>query len=125
MSSSWKQNFKAHRVAANAGYLGENFIYHREMESFPPPMRTTLRVSKRAPSSASKASKVFSAAYHQVVPKNNKLGLAIGLTVPLLGTMVFLSFVNMGNSAMETSARYELELERKRAQEQVAKAMDV
>jgi len=30
---------QAHRVAANAGYIGEHFIYHREMEAMelPPP----------------------------------------------------------------------------------------
>eukprot|EP00435_Cladocopium_sp_Y103_P009733 s704_g2.t1 len=72
MSSSWKQNFKAHRVAANAGYIGEHFIYHREMESFPPPMRTTLRVTKKPPSKMSNVSKFFSAAYQQSVQAQRK-----------------------------------------------------
>lgn len=125
MSSSWKQNFKAHRVAANAGYIGEHFIYHREMESFPPPMRTTLRVTKKPPSKMSSVSKFFSAAYQQMVPQKNKLGLALGLCIPLAGTMVFFSFVSVGNSAQDTSARYEMELERQRAQQQVDKAMQV
>ncbi|CAL1151393.1 unnamed protein product, partial [Cladocopium goreaui] len=116
---------RAHRVAANAGYIGEHFIYHREMESFPPPMRTTLRVTKKPPSKMSSVSKFFSAAYQQMVPQKNKLGLALGLCIPLAGTMVFFSFVSVGNSAQDTSARYEMELERQRAQQQVDKAMQV
>mmetsp|Transcript_100219 Transcript_100219/g.238989 ORF Transcript_100219/g.238989 Transcript_100219/m.238989 type:complete len:126 (+) Transcript_100219:56-433(+) len=123
---SWKQNFKAHRIAANMGLLGENFIYHREMESFPTSMKKTLRVSKKGPSAMTRASRGLNSLYKTLLPggKQGRLGIIFGLCLPLAGTMIVYSFVTT-MSGNNTAELYELELQRQRAQDQARKAMDV
>eukprot|EP00931_Biecheleriopsis_adriatica_P042397 TRINITY_DN24163_c0_g1_i1.p1 TRINITY_DN24163_c0_g1~~TRINITY_DN24163_c0_g1_i1.p1 ORF type:complete len:123 (+),score=24.73 TRINITY_DN24163_c0_g1_i1:80-448(+) len=118
---SWKQNFKPHVVAANMGTTDKNFVYHREMESFPAPMSAPLRVRKRAPTPLSKLSGKARALKNYFLPGGNRglVGIGFGLAMPLAGFLVLYSFVASADHHT-TQELYELQLQKQKAREQKA-----
>eukprot|EP00933_Yihiella_yeosuensis_P080890 TRINITY_DN94404_c0_g1_i1.p1 TRINITY_DN94404_c0_g1~~TRINITY_DN94404_c0_g1_i1.p1 ORF type:complete len:127 (-),score=22.28 TRINITY_DN94404_c0_g1_i1:152-532(-) len=118
---SWKSNFQAHRVAAGMGNLDQHFVYHREMQSFPQAMGTPLRVTKRKPTSASTLKQSLAKLKKTLLPGGDRgmVGIAFGLALPAIGSLVLYSFVAM-NSGHQTQEMYEMQLQRKEAQPQSA-----
>eukprot|EP00930_Biecheleria_cincta_P040788 TRINITY_DN27937_c0_g1_i1.p1 TRINITY_DN27937_c0_g1~~TRINITY_DN27937_c0_g1_i1.p1 ORF type:complete len:130 (-),score=15.67 TRINITY_DN27937_c0_g1_i1:78-467(-) len=123
MSASWKSNFKAHRVAANMGSAEENFVYHREMQSFPVGSGgATLRVRKRAqaPVALTSFQKRLKDVKQYILPGGNRglVGICFGLALPLTGGLILYSFVAT-NAGHTTQELYDLQREKERV-----KAMD-
>jgi len=95
MAPTWKHSFKAHRVAANIGNLDDNFIYHREAQSFPSPM------SRTKPVETSAFSKKIQQVKSNLLPGGNRgmPGIMFGMALPVLGMLVIASFVSQSNSS--------------------------
>mmetsp|Transcript_34983 Transcript_34983/g.96760 ORF Transcript_34983/g.96760 Transcript_34983/m.96760 type:complete len:125 (+) Transcript_34983:67-441(+) len=90
---SWRHTFKAHRVAANMGNIQDNFVYHRERESFPAAMQPR--------SAARRASRFRLPAWMKgmtprMLPGGSRglSGIAFGMTLPLLGGLVLCTFIS-------------------------------
>merc|ERR1712118_141258 len=89
LAMSWKHTFKPHRVAANAGNVEDNFIYHREQVSFPKAMQKQM---PGAPRQAAVARSRFSLGRlaKKVLPDNPIT--VFGLMLPVIGIAVIATF---------------------------------
>mmetsp|Transcript_98843 Transcript_98843/g.176067 ORF Transcript_98843/g.176067 Transcript_98843/m.176067 type:complete len:126 (+) Transcript_98843:79-456(+) len=124
--ASWKQNFKAHRVAANMGNLQDNFLYHREMESFPAASGASMKVKRRAATFKSKLRQGVWTLRKMLLPGGNRglVGIGFGLALPITGSLVMYSFVSM-SSGHATQELYNLQLEKQQAIQQAQQAQRV
>mmetsp|Transcript_102868 Transcript_102868/g.199346 ORF Transcript_102868/g.199346 Transcript_102868/m.199346 type:complete len:122 (+) Transcript_102868:102-467(+) len=98
---SWKHTFKAHRIAANMGNASDNFVYHREMDSFPGPMqRPTPALKRKFDSPLSKMGRQMHRARNYVLPGGTRgsAGIYLGATLPLAGCLVLYTFITASSN---------------------------
>mmetsp|Transcript_94373 Transcript_94373/g.281651 ORF Transcript_94373/g.281651 Transcript_94373/m.281651 type:complete len:117 (+) Transcript_94373:81-431(+) len=93
--SSWKHTFKAHRIAANMGNTAENFIYHREQQSFPTamPRPSPKKGSPRASGVKAQLQRLRGKAFSVAGARQSSLGTYIGFGLPIAGAAIFYMFV--------------------------------
>mmetsp|Transcript_126530 Transcript_126530/g.405046 ORF Transcript_126530/g.405046 Transcript_126530/m.405046 type:complete len:124 (-) Transcript_126530:345-716(-) len=91
---SWKHDFKAHRIAANQGHIGANFIYHKEAESFPLPLQRPQRGAAR-PKPPNLVVRSWRKFVDRLLPggANGGVGAALGFGFPFVGVFVLVSFI--------------------------------
>merc|ERR1719433_1583207 len=93
---SWKHNFKAHRVAANMGSIGDNFIYHREQQSFPMAMLPATPTAKHRSMRwlvLQKQYQKFKLKFLVGGGNRGSISVYFGLTFPIVGALVLYQFV--------------------------------
>mmetsp|Transcript_120161 Transcript_120161/g.345419 ORF Transcript_120161/g.345419 Transcript_120161/m.345419 type:complete len:114 (+) Transcript_120161:80-421(+) len=100
--ASWKHTFKAHRIAANAGNLGEHFIYHKEAQSFP----TALERPATVRPSAMKAR--WMKLKRKIVPSGS-VGSAFGFSLPVIGCGILGMFVWQSFSESNRAMQFAVE----------------
>mmetsp|Transcript_98186 Transcript_98186/g.220036 ORF Transcript_98186/g.220036 Transcript_98186/m.220036 type:complete len:116 (-) Transcript_98186:106-453(-) len=94
-AKSWKHGFKAHRVAANMGNTSDNFIYHREQQSFPDamPRPPANRGASKASGLSAQLQTLKRRALATTGAKQGSLGRNIGFGLPIAGGLIFYMFV--------------------------------
>uniref|UniRef100_A0A7S1AH83 Uncharacterized protein n=1 Tax=Noctiluca scintillans TaxID=2966 RepID=A0A7S1AH83_NOCSC len=90
---SWKESFKAHRIAANGDVVRGQFMYHREMDSFPLPLERE-RGAKRQLSSklAQQVSKAQGDRMNAARLAQSRATLGMGIALPVLGFAILGAF---------------------------------
>mmetsp|Transcript_22144 Transcript_22144/g.33170 ORF Transcript_22144/g.33170 Transcript_22144/m.33170 type:complete len:115 (+) Transcript_22144:47-391(+) len=85
---SWKTGFKAHRIAAHQGNFDDNFVYHKEADSFPLPMARAAR-----PSPPGAVKRAWTSVKKRLFPAGATTAPMMGFIIPLLGVGVMFTFV--------------------------------
>mmetsp|Transcript_100447 Transcript_100447/g.259881 ORF Transcript_100447/g.259881 Transcript_100447/m.259881 type:complete len:121 (-) Transcript_100447:12-374(-) len=119
MSKSWKHSFQAHRVAANMGNLGDNFVYHREQQSFPLPMQRVAPAQRKRPNMLQVKGRQL---LGRLLPggNNGAVGSLMGFGLPVLGCAVLFSFIystTNSNAKQYAQVQQAIEFERLRSEE--------
>mmetsp|Transcript_76351 Transcript_76351/g.247259 ORF Transcript_76351/g.247259 Transcript_76351/m.247259 type:complete len:122 (-) Transcript_76351:196-561(-) len=103
---SWKHSFKAHRVAANMGNLSDNYVYHREWQSFPQAMARPA--PKQGRSRWLGLQTQLQKLRRNLLPGGNQgnVGIYFGAALPVLGSLVLYAF--MASSTSEHNQAFKL-----------------
>eukprot|EP00928_Gymnodinium_smaydae_P028278 TRINITY_DN21602_c0_g7_i1.p2 TRINITY_DN21602_c0_g7~~TRINITY_DN21602_c0_g7_i1.p2 ORF type:complete len:132 (-),score=29.83 TRINITY_DN21602_c0_g7_i1:21-416(-) len=118
--SSWKHTFKAHQVAAKMGNIEDNFVYHRDQQSFPRPMAR----SQAQPRGGALGARLQGLG-RRILPGGSQggLGIAIGAALPFVGLFVIYSMVSSSaNDAATQFAEVQAVWQQQREQEAQAAA---
>merc|ERR1719499_937152 len=99
--------------------MGDHFIYHREAQSFPGPMRRLLP-QKQAPPSALQVKWRSFRRYIMPGGSNGAVGVAFGFGLPVMGTIVLVSFIysaTQDNSRQYAQVQEKIEYNQKLTEE--------